>query len=69
MKMGNECIYCAVNADDEIQWVWGSSKKTRYFKTDRYVKQAVAYHNQYHPSDQWRVAKFKLTEVDYGEQL
>lgn len=66
--MCNECIYCAVNMDDEIQWVWGSSKKTRYFKTDRYLKQAVANHNQYNLSDKWRIAKFKLVEVDYGEQ-
>ena len=59
----NEYVYCAVNTENEIQWVIGSSNKTRYFKTFKYLARAVAYHNQYHTDDQWRIAKFKLVEV------
>ena len=60
-----EYVFCAVNDRDEIQWVTGSSSKTRYFKTDKYLKQAVEYHNTWHGDDPWRVAKFELNEVWY----
>lgn len=67
--MTEEYIFCAVNDRDEVQWVRGSSQKTRYFKTDRYLKGAVEYHNRLHGDDVWRVAKFKLVEVYYeGER-
>ena len=62
-----EYIYCAVNSKNEIQWVNGSSKKTKYYATDKYVTQAVEYHNKYYPNDIWHVAKFELKEVDYEE--
>lgn len=58
-----EYIYCAVNEQGEIQWVIGSSRRTRYFKTDKYLKGSVKYHNKVYPSDQWRIAKFQLVEV------
>lgn len=60
--MIKENIYVAVNRNDEIQWVRGSSKKTRYFKTDRYLKGAVEYHNKYHPDDIWKVRKCVILE-------
>ena len=63
----DENIYCAMNNQGEIQWVVGSSSKTRYFKTDRYLKTAVSYHNKYHPDDPWRVAKFRLLCVEVEE--
>ena len=63
--MTEEYIFCAVNDRDEVQWVHGSSKKTRYFKTDRYLKKEVEYHNRYYGDDIWRIAKFKLVEVFY----
>ena len=49
--MIKETVYVAINKYDEIQWVRGSSRRTRYFKTDRYLKGAVEYHNEYHPED------------------
>lgn len=60
-----EYIFCAVNDRNEIQWVIGSSQKTRYFKTDKYLKRAVKYHNECYGDDIWRVAKFELKEVWY----
>ena len=60
--MIKENIYVAINRNDEIQWVQGSSKKTRYFKTDRYLKRAVEYHNKYHPDDIWKVRKCVILE-------
>ena len=60
--MIKENIYVAINRNDEIQWVQGSSKKTRYFKTDRYLKGAVEYHNKYHPDDIWKVRKCVILE-------
>jgi hypothetical protein len=59
-----ELVYVAVNKDDEIQWVYGFSSKTRYFKTETYIKKHVKYHNTYFPEDPWRVAKCKLVEVE-----
>lgn len=56
----NECIYCAVNSAGEIQWVVGSSRKTRYFRTNTYLRTAVEYHNKYHPEDVWHIAQFRL---------
>ena len=52
-----EYIYCAVNAQGKIQWGMGSSS------TDKYLKSIVKYHNDFYPSDQWRIAKFRLVEV------
>ena len=60
--MIKETIYVAINHKDEIQWVRGSSKKTRYFKTDRYLKGAVEYHNKYHPNDIWKIRKCVILE-------
>lgn len=63
-----EYIYCAVNSKNEIQWVNGSSKKTKYYVTDKHVKKAIEWHNKYYPNDIWHVAKFELKEVDYEEE-
>lgn len=60
--MIKENIYVAINEHDEIQWVKGSSAKTRYFKTDKYLKGAVESHNKYHPEDIWRVRKCVILE-------
>lgn len=60
--MIKEKVFVAINDKDEVQWVQGSSQKTRYFKTDRYLKQAVKYHNTYH-TDKWRIAECKLSKV------
>lgn len=58
----NEYIYCAVDENDQIVWVKGSSSKTRYFKTRHYLDKAVEYHNKYNPDDPWRIARFSLIE-------
>ena len=60
--MIKEYIYVAVNQNDEIQWVKGSSSKTRYFRTDKYLKGAVECHNKYHPEDIWRVKRCLILE-------
>lgn len=62
--MIKETIYVAINHKDEIQWVKGSSSKTRYFRTERYLKDAVEYHNKYHPEDIWKVRKCMIVEQD-----
>lgn len=59
-----EYIYCAVNKNNDIQWVEGSSRKTRYFRTTRYLSNAVKYHNMYYKKDPWRVQKFQLMAVN-----
>lgn len=64
----DEHVYCAVNSTGEIQWVKGSSSKTRYFKTNKYLQGAVQYHNKIRTNDQWRIAKFKLVEVTEDDQ-
>lgn len=56
-------MYCAVDNDNKIRWVTGSSSKTMYFKTPIYLKMAVEYHNKYESHDPWRIAKFFLKEV------
>ena len=61
-------VYCAVDDDNIIQWVKGSSNKTMYFKTPTYLHKAVEYHNRYHQDDPWRVAKFFLREVKYDAE-
>lgn len=63
MNEENEYIYCAVNEDNEIQWVIGSSSKTRYFRDTRYLKQAVEYHNRNH-AQLWHIQKYKLVAVE-----
>lgn len=60
--MIKENIYVAINSNDEIQWVRGSSRQTRYFRTDKYLKRAVEYHNKYHPEDIWKVRKCVILE-------
>ena len=60
--MIKETIYVAINRKDEIQWVRGSSTKTRYFRTNKYLKKAVDYHNKYHPEDIWKVRKCVILE-------
>lgn len=71
--MSEEYIFCAVDSNDDIQTVMGSSKNTRYFKTDKYLNRAVGYHNKHHPDNLWRVRRFKLTptlhEVERFENL
>ena len=63
--MAEEYVFCAVNDRDEVQWIRGSSQTTRYFKTDKYLKRAVEYHNRLYGDNVWRIAKFKLVEVFY----
>lgn len=53
-------VYCAVNKEHKIVEVCGSSRKTTYFKTDKYLKKAVEYQNKYYPDDPWVVVKFQL---------
>ena len=60
--MIKENIYVAINKNDEIQWVIGSSSKTRYFRTDKYLKRAVEYHNKYYPEDIWKIRKCVILE-------
>lgn len=56
-------VYCAVDNDNKIRWVTGSSSKTMYFKTPTYLKRAVEYHNKHNSQDPWRTVKFFLKEV------
>lgn len=62
--MKPEYVYCAINKNDEIMWVLGSSRRTRYFRTTQYLAGAVEYHNQYHPDDPWRIAMFQLVKME-----
>lgn len=55
-----ECVYCAVNNDGQIEWVLGSSHQTRYFRTTKYLKKAVARHNRIHQDDPWHIVQFDL---------
>jgi hypothetical protein len=66
--MIKENIFVAINHNDEIQWVKGSSSKTRYFRTDKYLKRAVEYHNKYHPEDIWKVRKCVIVEDNLQER-
>lgn len=59
-----EYVYCAVDKNDNIRWVEGSSKKTRYFKTTHYLNNVVKYHNMCYKEDPWRVQKFQLVAVN-----
>ena len=61
--MIQETVYVAINKNDEVQWVKGSSRKTRYFRTSRYLAKAIAYHNRYHPDDEWKMRLCRLEEV------
>lgn len=65
--MIKENIFVAINHNDEIQCVKGSSSKTRYFRTDKYLKGAVEYHNKYHPKDMWKVKKCVILEEKLQE--
>jgi hypothetical protein len=65
--MIKEIVFVAINHDDEIQWVKGSSSKTRYFRTNKYLKGAVENHNKYHPEDIWKVRKCVILEVEPQE--
>jgi hypothetical protein len=60
--MIRETIYVAINKNDEIQWVIGSSSKTRYFRTNKYLTKAVDYHNECHPDDIWKVRRCLIVE-------
>ena len=60
--MIKENIYVAINHNDEIQWVTGSSSRTRYFRTDKYLKRAVKFHNIAHPEDKWKIRKCIILE-------
>lgn len=55
-----EYVYCAVNERGEIQWVMVSSQRTRYFKTTRYLRKAVNYHNTYYSNDPWHIVAWLL---------
>lgn len=55
-----EKVYVAVNKNDEVQWVKGSSSKTRYFRTTKYLEHAVDYHNKCNPGDKWTIAECYL---------
>lgn len=59
----NETVYCAVNKEGEVQWVKGSSSKTRYFKTDKYLRKAVNYHNKHNADGKWFVSVCTLKEI------
>lgn len=58
-------VYCAVNANGEVQWICGSSTKRKYFQTkhDRLVSN-VEWHNKYYADDPWHIVKFKLVPVE-----
>lgn len=69
--MITESVFVAINDKNEVQWVTGSSQKTRYFKTDKYLVRAVRYHNRYHPDDRWKIAECQLkivTTVDIPDE-
>ena len=59
----DEYVYCVENKNQEIQWVRGSSRQTRYFKTYVNAKRAVETHNKRYPEDPWKVIAFRLVEV------
>jgi len=61
--MKAEYVYCAVDEGNDIKTVQGSSRNTRYFRTTKFLKRAVARHNLFYEKDQWRIAKFELVEV------
>lgn len=61
--MKAEYVYCAVDEGNEIKTVQWSSRKTRYFRTTKFLERAVARHNLFYEKDQWRIAKFELVEV------
>jgi hypothetical protein len=65
--MIKENIFVAINHNDEIQWVKGSSSKTRYFRTDKYLKNAVEWHNKHYPGDMWKIRKCVILEADPRE--
>lgn len=65
--MIKENIFVAINRKDEIQWVKGSSSKSRYFRTDKYLKSAVEYHNKYHSEDIWKIRKCVILEEEPQE--
>ena len=65
--MIKEYMYVAINHNDEIQWVKGSSSKTRYFRTDKYLKGAVERHNKNYPKDMWKVKKCVILEAEPQE--
>ncbi len=67
--MVKENIFVAVNHNDEIQWVKGSSSKTRYFRTDRYLKGAVEAHNKYYPDDMWEVKKCVILGIEEQKEV
>lgn len=59
-----EFVYCAVDTEGKIQWVQGSSTKTKYYATDKHITKAVEYHNRKHSNDPWKVQRFALVRAD-----
>ena len=57
----DERVYCAVDKSGHIVTPKGSSSKTRYFKTTKYLTDIVESHNIYHEDNQWKIMCFKLT--------
>ena len=55
-------IYCAVDKNNIIVEVKGSSQRTTYFKTPKYLKGAIERHNEFHPEDERHMVRFKLVE-------
>ena len=58
-----ESVYCAVDNDGQIKWMYGSSTKTMYFRTTKYLRGAVANHNKYHKNDPYHIIEFELRPV------
>ena len=66
-----ERVFVAINDKNEVQWVTGSSQKTRYFKTDKYLSRAIRYHNRDYPDDRWKIAECRLhlvTKFDVSDE-
>lgn len=58
-----EYIYCATDDDGKIYTMRGSSQKTRYYKTDKYLKGMVESANTIH-GKKLHVQKFALIPVE-----
>ena len=59
-----EYVYCAINSEGKIQWVLGSSTKTKYYATKTHAVKGVERHNKYHTNDPWKVQKFCLVPIE-----
>lgn len=65
----NNYVYCAVDRNNIIQCITGRIKRGRYFQYKQDMTESVKMHNTLFPDNKWRIAKFKLTEVDEGNML